>query len=493
MSYQYDFIVIGGGAAGLTASGMGGNFGAKTLMIEADQLGGDCTWTGCVPSKTLLHVSKMASTIKEAEAFGHQSAKPLDFSSVLEHVRNVREDVYNEADDPEIYREMGVDIEFGKARFVDAHTIAIHNEEETSIKEVSGRYILIATGSKAMVPAIKGLDKVPYLTNESVFELEKQPGRLTIIGGGPIGIEMAQAFQQLGTEVTVFDMQDRILVNDDEELALMLLKRIKTEGVQFHLSAAVNEISQNNDGSIRVHADIEGEEVTRDSDALLVAVGRAANYQSLNLDEAGINYSKRGVIVSDRCKTNMGHIYAAGDVTGRYQFTHMSEHMAKVAASNALLKVPMKIDAKHVPWSTYTDPELAGTGATEKQLIDEGISFETYRFPYSKVDRAITDGDTDGLIKIFAKKWNGKILGATIYGKQAGDLIGEYALAMKNGVSLRKIADTIHPYPTYGLAVRRAADQWYVKNQSEWMSKLVKKIFRYKGDIPDLSDKERIV
>ncbi|MCG2589257.1 dihydrolipoyl dehydrogenase family protein [Rhodohalobacter sulfatireducens] len=493
MSYQYDFIVIGGGAAGLTAAGMGANFGAKTLMIEADKLGGDCTWTGCVPSKTLLHASKLAAGIKEAEAFGHQSAKPLNFSAILKHVRKVREEVYEEADDPDIYRDMGVEIEFGTARFVDDHTLAIYNEEKTTIKEVKGRYILIATGSKAMVPPIKGLDEVSYLTNESIFELEEQPDRLTIIGGGPIGIEMAQAFQRLGTQVTVFDMQDRILSNDDEELAGMLLKRLKSEGVEFQLSAGVNEISQNEDGSVLVHVEIDGEEITQDGDALLVAVGRAANYKSLNLDEAGVHYSKRGITVSDRCKTNISHIYAAGDVTGRYQFTHMSEHMAKVAASNAILKVPMKIDTEHVPWSTYTDPELASVGATQRQLVENSTSFETYRFPYSKVDRAITDGDTDGLIKIFAKKWNGKILGATIYGKQGGDLIGEYALAMKNGVTLRNIADTIHPYPTYGLGVRRAADQWYVKNQSEWMSKLVKKVFRYQGEIPDLSDKNRIV
>lgn len=493
MSYQYDFIVIGGGASGLTAAGMGANFGAKTLMIEADKLGGDCTWTGCVPSKTLLHASKIAANIKEAAAFGHETAKPLNISSVFKHVREVREEVYNEADDPDIFRKMGVEIEFGIAHFVDSHTVAIQYEEKRSIKEVSGRYILIATGSKPMIPPIRGLDDVPYLTNESVFELEEQPGRLTIIGGGPIGIEMAQAFQRLGTQVTVFDMQDRILANDDDELAAMLLKRLKKEGVKFQLSAAVHEITQNEDGSVRVNAEVEGENITRDGDALLVATGRAANFQDLNLERAGVQFSRSGITVSDRCKTNIRHIYAAGDVTGRYQFTHMSEHMAKVAASNAILKVPMKIDAKHVPWSTYTDPELAGTGATEKQLLEEGVSFEIYRFPYSKVDRAITDGDTDGLIKIFAKKWNGKILGASIYGKQAGDLIGEYALAMKNGVTLRNIADTIHPYPTYGLAVRRAADQWYVKNQSEWMSKLVKKVFRYQGEIPDLSDENRIV
>jgi len=493
MSYQYDLIVIGGGAAGLTAAGMGANFGAKTLMIEANKLGGDCTWNGCVPSKTLLHASRLAAAIKEAEGFGHRSKSPINFTSVMEHVRKVREEVYEEADDPDIYKKMGVEIEFARARFAGDHTIAIHNEEKTTIKEVSGRYILIATGSKPMVPPIKGLDEVAYLTNESIFELKEQPERLNIIGAGPIGIEMAQAFQRLGTRVTVFDMQDRILANDDEELANLLLSRLKSEGVEFHLSAGVNEVSQDGEGTVCVHAEVDGKKITSDSDALLVAAGRVANYQSLDLDEAGISYTKRGIEVNDRCKTNKSHIYAVGDVTGRYQFTHMSEHTAKVAASNALLKVPMKIDTKHVPWSTYTDPELAGLGASEKKLRDDGINFETYRFPYSKVDRAITDGDTDGMIKIFAKKWNGKILGATIYGKQAGDLIGEYALAMKNGVTLRNIADTIHPYPTYGLGVRRAADQWYVKNQSEWMSKMVKTIFRYQGEIPDLSDKDRIV
>lgn len=493
MSYEYDLIVIGGGAAGLTASGIGANFGAKTLMIEADKLGGDCTWTGCIPSKTLLHAANLAAGIKEAESFGHRSAKPLNFASVLEHVRKVREEVYEEADDPDIYYKMGVDIEFGKASFVDEHTIAIQSENRATRKEVTGRMILIATGSKAIIPPITGLAEIEYLTNETIFELKEQPEKLSIIGGGPIGIEMAQAFQRLGTQVTVIDMEDRILLNDDDELAGMLLSRLKNEGVQFQLSARVNEVNKTESGSIQVQAEVKGKMASIESDALLVATGRKSNFESLNVENAGIAYSGKGITVNDRCRTNVRHIYAAGDVTGRYQLTHMSEHMAKVAASNAILKVPMKIDKAHVPWSTYTDPELASIGSTEKELSKQDITFETYRFPYSKVDRAITEGETDGLIKIFAKAWSGKILGATIYGKQAGDLISEYALAMKYGISLRQIADTIHPYPTYGLGVRRAADQWYIKNQSEWMSKVVKTTFRYQGEIPDLSDKDRII
>jgi pyruvate/2-oxoglutarate dehydrogenase complex dihydrolipoamide dehydrogenase (E3) component len=342
-----------------------------------------------------------------------------------------------------------------------------------------------------MVPPIPGLDKAPYLTNETLFELEEQPSGLAIIGGGPIGIEMAQAFQRLGTDVTVIDMLPRILGNDDEELAGMLLDRLRREGVNFKLSASVNQVVQE-DGRIIIQGEREGEREQWSADKLLVATGRVAKYEELNLDAAGIDYTKQGITTDDRCRTSVRHIYAAGDVTGRFQFTHMSEHMAKIAAANALLKIPMQIDDQHVPWSTYTDPELAHVGSTEKTLIEEGTSYKEYRFPYDKIDRAITDNETDGLIKLFAKKRTGKILGATVYGVHAAELISEYALAMKNGVTLRKIADTIHPYPSYGLGARRAADQWYVKSQSEWLTKLIQKVFRYRGEIPDL-DEDRIM
>ncbi len=491
MTYDYDLLVIGGGAAGLTSAGMGANFGAKTLMVEAERLGGDCTWTGCVPSKTLLHASKTAQTMREAEKFGHESSKPLDFSRVMDHVRSTRQHVYDDADHPDIFRDMGIDIQFGRARFEDAHTITIERDKRDIT--FSSRYIVIATGSKAMVPPIAGLEKVPCYTNENIFELTEQPDRLSIIGAGPIGIEMAQAFQRLGTRVTVFDMQPRILSHDDEELAEMLVERLQREGVEFNLSASVNKVSKASEDKIQIDAEIEDRQVNWTGDALLVATGRIANHAHLDLEKAGVDYTRGGITVDDRCRTNVNHIYAAGDVTGRYQFTHMSEHMAKVAITNALLKIPKKIDAAHVSWATYTDPELARVGATEKQLQENGTSYREYRFPYEMMDRAITEDATEGLIKVFAKPFNGKILGATIYGRQAGDMIGEYALAMRNGVTLRNIADTIHPYPTYGLGVRRAADQWYVKGQSEWLIRLIRWIFGYRGSIPDLSDEDRIM
>ena len=229
------------------------------------------------------------------------------------------------------------------------------------------------------------------------------------------------------------------------------------------------------------------------ADRCLVAVGRSPVTDTLNLDAAGIIYDKRGVKVNDKCRTNIRHIYAAGDITGRFQFTHMSEHMAKVAATNALLKVPMKIDAKHLPWATYTEPEMAHLGPTREELDQKGIKYETYRFPYNKIDRAITDEATTGWIKVYAKKFSGKILAADVLGAHAGEMVSQYALAMRNGVTLKNMADTIYPYPSYGLGARRAADQWYIKNQSIGLVKWLKRIFGYRGPLPDLSDPDRIV
>jgi len=491
MKYDYDLLVIGAGAGGLTAAGMGANFGAKTLMVEVDKLGGDCTWHGCIPSKTLLHLSKVAQSVTEAKKFGYRKSQGLDFSSVMEHVRSKRKDVYEEADDPDIYRRMGVDIEFGQALFVDDHTVRIVKDEEN--RKVSSRYIIIATGSKAMIPPIKGIQEISHHTNETIFELKEQPESLAIIGAGPIGVEMAQAFQRLGTQVTVFDMLPRILSNDDKELTGMLQEYLENEGINFKLSADVEKISENSDGKNSIEAEVNGDQFFWEGSEVLISAGRTANCEGLQLERAGIRHQDNGITVDDRCRTNLKHVYAVGDVTGQYQFTHMSEHMAKVAVTNALLKIPKKIDREHVPWSTYTDPELAHVGATDKELKERDTSYKTYRFPYDKIDRAITDESTEGLIKVFAKEWNGKILGATIYGKQAGDLIGEYALAMRNGVTLRNIADTIHPYPSYGLGIRRAADQWYVQSQSTWMVKLIKWVFGYRGTVPDLSDEDRII
>jgi len=303
---------------------------------------------------------------------------------------------------------------------------------------------------------------------------------------------MAQSFVRLGLDVTVLDMADRILANDDPELTKILMKSLEEEGVKFELNAAIENV-ESADESVRISYSKNGESRSATSESLLAATGRRPNVGGLNLEAAGVNYSKKGIEVNKSGRTNQRHIYAAGDVTGQFHFSHMSEHTAKTAVTKALLKVPMSIDEKHLPWVTFTDPELGHVGATEEELKNQGVSFETYRFPFSKIDRAVTDGNTTGLIKIYAKKWSGKILGASVVGVHAGEMISQYALAMKNGVSLRDFADTIHPYPSYGLGARRAADQWYIKNQSETMVKWIKRIFRYRGEVPDYSDPNRIV
>ena len=407
----------------------------------------------------------------------------------MAHVDEIRQEVYQEADDPKIYENLGIDVRFGTARLTGPHRVALDTGDGT--ERISARYIALCTGGRPAVPPIPGLDTVDYLTNESLFEIDDQPGSLIVLGGGPIGIEMAQAFQRLGTQVTVVDQADRILGRDDAEHAEILKSVLEKEGVQFALGASVGRVEKDGE-HVAVHLSLGETTETLRADRILVATGRTPNIEGLGLGEAGVVFTKKGIQVDDKCRTSQEHIYAAGDCTGEYQLTHMSEHMAKVAMSNAVLKVPSKIDRMHVPWCTFADPEVAQLGATEAELKERGESYEVYRFPYSKVDRALAESEPTGNIKVFATKWRGKILGASIVGDRAGELVSLYAVAMKNGVTLREIADTIHPYPTYALGARRAADQWYVRKQFPAVIGAVQTIFGYRGPEPREIDPERI-
>lgn len=497
----HDLIVIGGGAAGLTAARFGARIGAKTLMIEqghfgqvaeegTPQLGGDATWEGCVPSKTLLRSARAAHQQRHASRYGLEDREPdVDFAAVMEHVREVRQHVFDERSHPDHLEALGAEVRAGRARFLGPHTVEI--EQSDGVHTASARYVVIAGGAAPKPPPIEGLDQTPHLTSASLFEISRQPERLLILGAGPIGTEMAQAFQRLGTQVTIVEENERILSKDDPEMTKRLREQLQREGVRFRLGTSVERVGEHGPGeglASAVFADLRtdsGETERIEADALLVATGREAALEALHLEAAGIEHTERGVTVSSRCRTSQRHVYAAGDVTGRYQFTHMSEHMARVAAVNALLKVPLTLDTDHVPWATFTDPELAHVGATQQQLDDEGTDYEVHRFDYEHLDRAATEGETEGLIKVYATEWRGKILGATVLGARAGELIGEYAVAMKHGVNLHRLADTVHPYPTYGLAARRAADRWYASKHTARVIGWIKSIFAYKGEIAD--------
>ena len=498
----HDLIVIGGGAAGLTAARFGARIGAETLLVEqghfgpvaeegTPQLGGDATWEGCVPSKTLLRSARAAHQQRHASRYGLEDRDPeVDFAAVMEHVRSVRQQVFDERSHPDHLEALGAEVRAGRARFLGPHTVEI--EQSDGVHTASARYLVIAGGGDPKSPPIEGLDQTPHLTSASLFEISRRPERLLILGGGPIGTEMAQAFQRLGSQVTVVEERERILPKDDSEMTGRLRERLEAEGVRFRLGASVERVGKHGaeEGlASAVFADIhssgDGEPERIEADALLVATGRGAALEALHLEAAGIEHTECGVTVNSRCRTSQRHVYAAGDVTGRYQFTHMSEHMARVAAVNALLKVPLTLDTDHVPWGTFTDPELAHVGATRQQLDDEGTDYEVHRFDYASLDRAAAEGESEGLIKVYATEWRGKILGATVLGARAGELICEYAVAMKHGVSLHRLADTVHPYPTYGLAVRRAADRWYASKHTARVIDWIKSICDYRGEVTD--------
>jgi pyruvate/2-oxoglutarate dehydrogenase complex dihydrolipoamide dehydrogenase (E3) component len=494
MAMDFDMVVIGGGAAGLTAAGISASLGAKTAIIEESRLGGDCTWTGCVPSKSLLKAAGIANTFRTAGRYGLKASEPqIDFPTVMDRVHEIQSAVYEDADAPPVYQKMGITVIEGKSQFASPRQVEVLGRGGGR-RQVASRFFVIATGGRPAIPPVDGLAETPYLTSETIFTISKLPARMIVLGAGPIGIEMAQAFRRLGSEVVVLDAQDRILPRDDAELTNLLRERLAGEGVRFLLRSSVERIGCNG-SAIRAIFRAPSSPVaeTVEGDALLVAAGRRPNLDGLGLEAAGVQASHAGITVDRHCRTSAKNIFACGDVTGLYQFTHMSEHMAKVAVTNALLRVRMKMDTVNVPWCTFTDPELAHVGASESELKKRKQRYAVYRFPFSKIDRAVTDRETTGMVKVFARKFDGRIYGASILGAHAGDLIGEFALAMRNNVSLRKMADTIHPYPTYALGNRRAADQWYIRKQSRMFVRLLKLIFRYHGQLPDTSDPNRIV
>ena len=446
---EYDLVIIGGGSAGLPAASFARRLGGSVLIIERDRLGGDCTWTGCVPSKALLSAARVAQVMRTAADFGLPAATPkVDLGAVMAKVRAAVERVYSN-ETPDLLEKEGIDVEFGPARFLDAGTVQVGEG-----RRVRGKRFLIATGAVPAAPPIPGLDSWPYLTYESVYSQTELPARLAVLGAGPIGIEMAQAFQRLGSEVTVFEAADRILPNADPEASDMLLRSLEGEGMRVLTKTKVLEVlRRGREVHLKVDADSDG----IGADQLLVATGRRPNIDGLELSRAGVEAGPKGIHVDSQLRTTQLQIFAAGDVTGSFQFTHYAGWQGFQAVRNLFLPLKASGSRASVPWVVFTDPEVAQAGLSQAELTAAGEKFEVHRWDHAKNDRAQAAGERESLLKILCAPGAGKVLGVTIVAGWGGELVNEIAVAIENGLKLTDLASSIHAYPTYGMAIQQAA------------------------------------
>ena len=478
-TYDYQLIVIGAGAGGLVLGIGGAKAGKKVLLIDKGTWGGDCTNFGCVPSKSLIAAAHAAHDMRNSESLGLKaSVNHFDAKGAFERTRTIVKEI-REHEEPDALSKHGVNTLTGKAYFVDPHTLEV-DLKEGGTKRVTGDQIIICTGSHPFIPPVEGLEDVPYLTNETVFDLEEAPESLLIFGGGPIGSEMAQAFHRLGSKVTQVQTHKHLLAREELESRELIEQFFRKEGIDLALGFRPQKVWQENG---KIHASMKnesGETIEKSATHLLVATGRRASMDGLKLENAGIAHTKKGVIVDRLGRTSQKHIWAAGDITGEAPFTHMAENAARRILFNLLSPWPFKKKAPVppvVPRVTYTDPEIAAVGMTEEEAIKiyGENKIASYVVHFNEVDRAITTGRTEGLIKVVTKKWSSKILGATIIGPRAGEMLLEISTAMYGNIPLRKLADVIHPYPTYSQGVRKAADKWLSQTILPALKKMVGK------------------
>lgn len=474
MTTEFDIVVIGGGSAGLVVAAGGSTLGAKVALVERARLGGDCLWYGCVPSKTLIKSARVAYEMRNANRWALAPVDPHpQIAQVMERVRAVIAEI-EPHDSPERFRSLGVDVIEGDGRFVSPGAF------EVAGRTLTARTFVIATGSRPAIPDMPGLDGVPYLTNETVFDLREQVPSLLVVGAGPIGVELAQAFQRLGSKVTVVDVASRALPREDADVAAVVQGQLADEGVQFRFDASLLRVEGQAGDIAATIRNKDGSDEALRATHLLIATGRKLNVERLGLEAAGVEVADGRIAVDDRLRTSQRHIYVAGDVAGGPQFTHLAEHHAGLVLRHAIFRMRWTKPSPILPWCTYTDPEIARVGISETEAAQRGVAHRVYRFAFDEIDRARAEGETEGFAKLVTNP-KGKILGAAIVGPHAGELVAEITLAMNQGLSAKHVSAAIHAYPTLSSIGRRVADQRMKEGLTPTSKAWIKRIFGLRG------------
>jgi pyruvate/2-oxoglutarate dehydrogenase complex dihydrolipoamide dehydrogenase (E3) component len=472
---RYNLVVIGAGTAGLVTAAGAAGLGARVALVEKHLMGGDCLNVGCVPSKCLIRSARAAADVRDAGDFGIDIAGgyEVDFGRVMERMRRLRSGISTNDSAKRFSEELGVDIFIGNGSFAGPDSVQVGGRTLRFKKAV------ITSGARAFELPIEGLAEAGFLTNETVFSLTERPARLAVIGGGPLGCELAQTFQRLGSRVSLLEMSPRILSREDPDAARIVESAMQADGVDLVLSCDIKKVEQTPEGKV-IYLECGGRSRQMVFDEILIGVGRVPNVEGLNLESVGVQYDPRiGIKVDEYLRTTNSSIFAAGDICFPFKFTHTADATARIVIQNALFWGRKKTSALTIPWCTYTDPEIAHVGMYEADAVKAGIQVDTFTIPMSDVDRAIAEGETEGMVRIYVKKGTDRILGATIVARHAGEMISEVSVAMSAKLGLGALSGVIHPYPTQAEAIRKAADAYNRTKLTPFVKRLFEGILKW--------------